>query len=160
MLEDSARVTCGVGGNNVPVRVYHLAGPEEGAFYIRATAPVISASDEFIKDIQDSITDTEIVNQEWPGRWTSRNGTTFKMISGSDFNSFSTQESLMTAWDAAGAAQSTIEPLKDELYIAKILANGVRGIPDMYVLIEITAKTVTSSNNSDYMQFRIKKITI
>ena len=64
-----------------PFRVYNFRGVKSGAYGITIGGNVLSNEPNSDKDIQDSTALAETSN--WPARWTSRNGTTFKVASNS-----------------------------------------------------------------------------
>ncbi|MFY0643668.1 MAG: hypothetical protein JXR19_04310 [Bacteroidia bacterium] len=130
-----------------PHRVWNFIGPNKGAHQMGAGS-VGSSDPNAWKDIQDSITIAEGSN--WPGRWGSRNGATYKKITGYSWVNMANTAQLEQAWnDAAGSGTATITPAKDEFYAIK-LTNG------KYAFIEITDVVSTPSDNLDYIQFRYK----
>ena len=133
--------------NQETFKVYNFQGPKEGA-YEMAAGPLTSTDANSRKDIQDSTTLDETSN--WPARWTSRNGSTFKKVASSAWSTITNDAEIAASWEAAGAAESTIQVVKGDFYL--IYAKSV----NKYGLIEITDVVTTSNDNSDYVEFRYK----
>ena len=132
-----------------PLRVYNFAGPNSGAYDLQLGGNLLSGDDDADKDIQDSVENSEITN--WPARWTSRNATVFKNVSGYSWGTVTNTSQLQAAWDASGAEGSVIDMVEGNAYMAKL-----RGGSEL-VFIEVTKVEKTSSDNKDYVQFRYKK---
>lgn len=132
--------------NSDPFRVFNFYGPNTGAYQIGGGSLTSSDADEF-KDIQDSTTVNEIAS--WPGRWGSRNGSTFKKVTGYNWGTMTSTSQLQSAWDGAGAEQATIIPAKGEFFVIKTGTGAL-------AFIEITDRVSTSNDNLDYIQFRYK----
>lgn len=132
-----------------PLRVWNFKGPNSGAYDLVVGGNLLSSDDDGSKDIQDSTTNSETTN--WPARWTSRNATVFKQVTGYAWGTVTNTGQLQAAWDASGAETKTITMVDGNYYIAKI-----RGTEDL-VFIEVTDVNSTSSDNLDYVQFRYKK---
>lgn len=132
--------------NSDPFRVSNFYGPNTGAYQIGG-GPLTSADADEFKDIQDSVTTSEISN--WPGRWGSRNGSTFKKVSGYTWSTMTSTTQLENAWDGGSGATATIIPQKGDYYV---ISTGVGSL----AFIEITDRVSTSSDNLDYIQFRYK----
>lgn len=133
--------------NQETFKVYNFQGPKEGA-YEMAAGPLTSTDANSRKDIQDSTTLDETAN--WPARWTSRNGSTFKKVASSAWSTITNDAEISASWDDAGTAESTIQVVKGDFYL--IYAKSV----NKYGLIEITDVVTTSSDNTDYVEFRYK----
>lgn len=129
-----------------PHRVYNFIGPNKGAYQIGA-GPLASADPNEWKDIQDSVSSSDGAN--WPGRWTSRNGSTFKKVTSYNWTTMVNTAQLEDAWTNSGTAMSVISPKKGDFY-AISLPSG------KYAFIEITDVVTTGSDNLDYVQFRYK----
>ena len=137
--------------NSNTLKVWNFQGVNSGAFDLVVGSNLLSADDNADKDIQDSCTVAEVTN--WPGRWTSRNGTTFKKMSTYNWGNVTNTSQLDAAWDdVAGSGDAVITVAKGDVYVAKL-----RGSSDNYVLIEITDVVKTGADNNDYVQFRYKK---
>jgi hypothetical protein len=103
------------------------------------------------KDIQDSTTNAEL--NAWPGRWTSRNGSTFKKLgSGYTWDNIKTDVALKAAWDDNTDNPESFLTVED----GDLLAIKLRG-GDTYCLIEILEVVQTSNNNNDYVAFQYKR---
>ena len=130
-----------------PHRVWNFIGPNAGAHQI-GSGSASSSDPNSWKDIQDSISAAD--GTVWPGRWTSRNGATYKKITSYNWANMTNTAQLETAWnDAAGSGTSVISPATGEFYAMK-LTNG------KYAFVEITDVVSTPSDNLDYVQFRYK----
>ncbi|MBR9860326.1 hypothetical protein GYB22_06180 [bacterium] len=136
--------------NQNTLKVYNFRGPNSGAYDLVVGSNLLSADDNMDKDIQDSTAEAEISN--WPARWTSRNGTTFKKMSTYNWGNVTNTTELNAAWNDGGTAVGTISVAKDDVYVAQL-----RGEAGKFVLIEITDVVSTSGDNLDYVQFRYKK---
>ena len=133
--------------NGNPFRVYNFKGSKTGA-YEMAGGPLSSSDANSRKDIQDSTTLAETSN--WPARWTSRNGSTFKKVASSAWSTITNDAEIAAAWEAAGNAESTINVTKGDFYIIQAKSSNKLG------LIEITDVMKTSSDNDDYIEFTYK----
>ena len=128
-------------------KVYNFQGPSAGA-YEMAAGPLSSGDANLRKDIQDSTAAAETSN--WPGRWTSRNGSTFKKVSSSAWSTITNDAEIVASWDDAGAEESVILAATGDLYIIHAKSSN------KYGLIEITDVVSTSNDNNDYVEFRYK----
>ena len=133
--------------NNEPFKVWNFQGALEGAYQL-GCCNLKSSDPNSDKDIQDSTATSEIAN--WPARWTSRNGTTFKKSTTFNWTNVTNEAELAAAWDGSGTAATFVEVADGDVYIANIKGSGV------YALIEITDVVETASDNNDYVQFRYK----
>lgn len=131
------------------LKVWNFIGPNAGAYDLQIGGNLLTADPNSQKDIQDSISTADGTN--WPGRWTSRNGTTFKAVTGYSWSSVTNSSQLQAAWDDSGAEFSSFTVVDGASYMAKL-----RGTSTL-VFIEITDVVKTTNNNSDYVQFRYKK---
>jgi hypothetical protein len=134
-------------------KVWNVRGPNLGAFDLVANGPQASADPPTGKDIQDSVAQSDFSGStiNWPARWTSRNGTTFKKVTVS-YESVINEGSLESAWTNGGTETSVLQAIKvGDVYIAKL-----RGGSD-YVIINITEVVNTPSDNLDYIAFKYKK---
>ncbi|MFM9945437.1 MAG: hypothetical protein ACKVQB_09425 [Bacteroidia bacterium] len=139
--------------SNQTFKVYNINSPNgfAGAFDLMDGTPRFSGDPASEKDIHDSCTTTEIIN--WPGRWTSKNGTIFKKVTGYTFDDITNTGQLEAAWTASGATKKWMVVAKDELYIAK-----VRGSNDkVLVLITAVVKLPAQGDNKDYVSFQFKR---
>lgn len=134
-------------------KVWNVRGPNLGAFDLLANGPQAGADPPAGKDIQDSVAQSDFSGTtiNWPARWTSRNGTTFKKAAVS-YESVINEGGLESAWTNGGTETSVLEAIKvGDVYIAKL-----RGGSD-YVIINITEVVNTPSDNLDYIAFKYKK---
>jgi len=134
-------------------KIWNVRGPNLGAFDLVANGPQASADPPAGKDIQDSVAQSDFSGStiNWPARWTSRNGTTFKKATVS-YESVNNEGSLESAWTNGGTETSVLQAIKvGDVYIAKL-----RGGSD-YVIINITEVVNTPSDNLDYIAFKYKK---
>jgi len=128
-------------------KVYNFQGPSAGA-YEMAAGPLSSGDANTRKDIQDSTTNAETNN--WPARWTSRNGSTFKKVSSSAWSTITNDAEIKASWDDAGAEQSVITATTGDFYVIYAKSSN------KYGLIEITDVVSTPNDNLDYVEFRYK----
>ena len=133
--------------NGNPHRVWNFIGPNAGAHQL-GVGSVLSADPNADKDIQDSISAAD--GSAWPARWTSRNGTTFKVTTTHGWSTVTNSAELENAWNSLGTAESVINVVDGDVYIANIKNSG------KYALIEVTDVMNTASDNLDYVQFRYK----
>ncbi len=129
-----------------PHRVWNFIGPNKGAHQI-GQGSVASADPNSWKDIQDSMAASD--GSTWPGRWASRNGSTYKKVTGYTWATMQNTVQLETAWTDGGAAEAVINPATGDYYVIKLPG-------DKYAFIEITDVVSTPSDNLDYIQFRYK----
>ena len=129
-----------------PHRVWNFIGPNAGAYQI-GQGPLTSSDPNSDKDIQDSVSIAD--GSTWPGRWGTRNGSTFKKVTGYNWATMTNTAQLASAWTDGGTAVSSLKPAKGDFIIIK-LPTG------LYAFIEITDVVSTASNNLDYVQFRYK----
>jgi len=106
-------------------KVYNFQGPAAGA-YEMAAGPLTSGDANSRKDIQDSTVNTETNN--WPARWTSRNGSTFKKVSSSAWSTITNDAEIVASWDDAGAEQSVITATTGDLYIIHAKSSNKYGL--------------------------------
>jgi hypothetical protein len=132
------------GGN--PFKVWNFIGPLPGAFGITAGANFRSGEDDADKDIQDAA----VAGETWNAKWTSRNGTTFKKLSGESWNTVTNDATIVAAWENGGVAESEITVEENEVYILNLAGSGNYGL----VLITAIDKTVP---NSEFVQLEFKK---
>lgn len=135
------------GGN--PLRVWNFIGSNAGAYDLAIGGNLFSADRDSDKDIQDSMNLGDGTN--WAARWTSRNGTTFKAVTGYSWSAVTNSSQLQAAWDDSGAEFSTFTVVDGASYMAKLRGGST------LVFIEITDVMKTTNNNLDYVQFRYKK---
>ena len=128
-------------------KVYNFQGSAAGA-YEMAAGPLSSGDANSRKDIQDSTANVETNN--WPARWTSRNGSTFKKVGSGSWSTITNDAEIMAAWEAAGAEQAVLIAEKGDFYIVHAKSSN------KYGLIEITDVVSTPSDNLDYVEFRYK----
>lgn len=133
--------------NGETFKVYNFQGPAAGA-YEMAAGPLSSGDANSRKDIQDSTANVE--TNDWPARWTSRNGSTFKKVSSSAWSTITNDAEIAASWEAAGSEQSVLTAVKGDFYIIHAKSSN------KYGLIEITDVVSTPSDNLDYVEFRYK----
>ena len=133
--------------NGETFKVYNFQGPASGA-YEMAAGPLSSGDANSRKDIQDSTANVE--TNDWPARWTSRNGSTFKKVSSSAWSTISNDAEIAASWEAASSEQSVLTAVKGDFYIIHAKSSN------KYGLIEITDVISTPSDNLDYVEFRYK----
>ena len=133
--------------DNNTFKVYNFQGPSAGA-YEMAAGPLTSSDANSRKDIQDSTTNVE--TNDWPGRWTSRNGSTFKKVGSSAWSTITNDAEINASWNDAGAEQSVITVATGELYLIHAKSSN------KYGLIEITDVVSTPDDNLDYVEFKYK----
>ena len=133
--------------NGETFKVYNFQGPAAGA-YEMAAGPLSSGDANSRKDIQDSTANVE--TNDWPARWTSRNGSTFKKVSSSAWSTITNDAEIAASWEAAGSEQSVLTAVKGDYYIIHAKSSN------KYGLIEITDVVSTPSDNNDYVEFRYK----
>ena len=134
-----------------PFRVYNFRGVKSGAYGITIGGNVLSNEPNSDKDIQDSTALAETSN--WPARWTSRNGTTFKKVDASSWASITNDAEIEAAWTSASGAEATfVSVAKGDVYLLNLKNAGD------YALVEITDVVSTpGADNNDYVQFKYKK---
>lgn len=133
--------------NNNPWRVYNFLGSTKaGAFGITAGTALFLADSDADKDIQDSVA----TGETWPARWTSRNGSTYKKLTGEEWNTITNDATITAAWAAGGAAQSVINPAAGDVYVMKLAGQ------ENYALILIT-EVDGSVRNDEFIQFVFKR---
>lgn len=132
-------------------KVYNFQGQKAGAFNLKDIIPMTINDPAADKDIQDSCITTETNN--WPGRWTSKNGTQFRKVTGYAYADITNTGQLDAAWNASGNSMKFMVVAKDDLYIANIRGGTIK------VLIQITnvVKTTGIGENNDYVEFKFKK---
>jgi len=133
--------------NGETFKVYNFQGPAAGA-YEMAAGPLSSGDANSRKDIQDSTANVE--TNDWPARWTSRNGSTFKKVSSSAWSTITNDAEIAASWEAAGSEQSVLTAVIGDFYIIHAKSSN------KYGLIEITDVVSTPSDNLDYVEFRYK----
>jgi len=133
--------------NGETFKVYNFQGPAAGA-YEMAAGPLSSGDANSRKDIQDSTANVE--TNDWPARWTSRNGSTFKKVSSSAWSTITNDAEIAASWEAAGSEQSVLTAVIGDFYIIHAKSSN------KYGLIEITDVISTPSDNLDYVEFRYK----
>ena len=133
--------------NGETFKVYNFQGPAAGA-YEMAAGTLSSGDANSRKDIQDSTANVE--TNDWPARWTSRNGSTFKKVSSSAWSTITNDAEIAASWEAAGSEQSVLTAVKGDFYIIHAKSSN------KYGLIEITDVVSTPSDNLDYVEFRYK----
>ena len=96
------------------------------------------------KDIQDSTA----VGEKWVGRWTSRNGSTFKKMSADKWNSITNDATIVAAWAAATGETSVIDLKEGDAYLVNI-----KGTSTKFAAVLITAldKTVATKEFAQFV---------
>ena len=122
--------------DNNTFKVYNFQGPSPGAYEV-AAGPLTSSDANSRKDIQDSTQNVEA--NDWPGRWASRNGSTFKKVGSSAWSTISNDAEINASWNDAGAEQSVINPANGDLYLIHAKSSN------KYGLIEIGGKLQAES---------------
>jgi hypothetical protein len=136
--------------NGATFKVYNFQGALPGAYGITVGGSLRSNESNDDKDIQDSTGLSETSN--WPARWTSRNGTTFKKVSASSWSSITNDSEIAAAWAAGGTPTTFVSVTNGDVYLLNLKSAG------KYALVEITDVVSTAgADNSDYVQFRYKK---
>lgn len=130
-----------------PFRLWNSQGPNSNLSAYQMGSGYLGLNDpgEW-KDIVDSVKAQDGAN--WPGRWGSQNGSTFKKVEGFGWATVKDTKQLEAMWQNAGTAQNTINPAKGDYYLIKT--------PSYYGFIEITDVVNTASDELDYTQFRYK----
>ena len=130
-------------------KVWNFRGPNEGAFGITVGTALFQSSPNSEKDIQDSISSTET---EWPARWTSRNGTTFKKLSADAWTTVTNDATIAAAWEFGGTAQTSVVVAEGDVYVINLAGS------DVYSLVQITAVDKTAaSTNEEFVEFAFKR---
>ena len=126
-------------------RVYNFRAPAGflGAYYL-GQGPMAYDDPNSQKDIQDS---TE-AGEKWPGRWTSRNGSTFKKMSADKWNSITNDATIVAAWAAATGETSVIDLKEGDAYLVNI-----KGTSTKFAAVLITAldKTVAPKEFAQFV---------
>jgi hypothetical protein len=126
-------------------RVYNFRAPTGflGAYYL-GQGPMAYNDPNSQKDIQDS---TE-AGEKWPGRWTSRNGSTFKKMSADKWNSITNDATIVAAWAAATGETSVIDLKEGDAYLVNI-----KGTSTKFAAVLITAldKTVAPKEFAQFV---------
>lgn len=133
--------------NGNPFRIWNVYGPNTGAYEV-GVGSVNSSFPNAEKDIQDSTSADEITN--WPGRWTSRNGTTFKVAPAGAWATLTNERGIEAAWENAGEATSVIDVEEGSSYLLNLKG------ANRYALVEITKVESTDDDNLDYVEFIYK----
>jgi hypothetical protein len=129
-------------------RVFNFRGPNEGAFGITVGSPLFQSFPNSEKDIQDSISEADT---DWPARWTSRNGTTFKKLSDDAWNTVTNDATIAAAWEFGGTAQTTVSVAEGDVYVLNLAGS------DVYSLVRVVDVVSTPSDNLDYVEFEFKR---
>ncbi len=135
-----------------PFRVWHIKGPNSGAFDLLNGNALTIDDPNSEKDIVDSTAIAEI--KTWPARWESRNETRFKKVT-SKYSAITNTTDLQNAWNNSGTNELRFYTgiKKDDVFIFKL-----RNDPSKLVLVGITDVVNTGEvDNLDYVQFIFKK---
>ncbi len=138
--------------NSLPFKVWNFQGPNAGAFDLLDGTARVKGDPAAEKDLQDSCTLAEVA--QWPGRWTSKNGTMFKKVTGYTYADVTNTGQLDAVWNASGNAVKSMTVVAGDLYIASVTRTSAK------VLISVDAVTKTAGDNLDYVQFKFKKKTL
>ncbi len=130
-----------------PFRVWNVYGPNTGAYEI-GFGDVSTSSPNTEKDIQDSTTVDEIT--AWPARWSSRNGTTYKVAPAGAWSTVTNERGIEVAWDEAGEATTFVDVEEGTSYLLNLKG------ANRYALVEITKVESTDDDNLDYIEFIYK----
>jgi hypothetical protein len=126
-------------------RVYNFRAPTGflGAYYL-GQGPMAYNDPNSQKDIQDST----VAGEKWPGRWTSRNGSTFKKMSADKWNSITNDATIVAAWAAATGETSVIDLKEGDAYLVNI-----KGTSTKFAAVLITAldKTVAPKEFAQFV---------
>ncbi len=129
-------------------RVWNFRGENQGAFGITVGTPLFKSAPNSEKDIQDSIS---AADANWPARWTSRNGTTYKKLSADAWTTVTNDATIAAAWEFGGVAQTSVVLAEGDVYILNLAGS------DIYSLVRIADVVSTPSDNFDYVQFEFKR---
>jgi len=133
------------------LKVWNFNGPEAGAYDLKNGGNLKSGDDNKDKDIQDSTAIGE--TSTWPGRWTSRNGSTFKKLTSYTYDQVKTTTEIDAAWTGSGTATNFLVVKTGDLVLVKL-----RGVDGDYALVKISNVNVTpGSDNNDYVEFTFKR---
>ncbi|MFT7100654.1 MAG: hypothetical protein ACJA19_001156 [Bacteroidia bacterium] len=139
-----------VDNDGATFKVYNFQGGLKGAYGITIGGSLSSTEPNAGKDIQDSTTSAE--TSSWPARWTSRNGTTFKKVSASSWESITNDSEIAAAWASGETPTSSVNITNGDVYLLNLQSSG------SYALVEITDVVSTAgADNNDYVQFKYKK---
>jgi len=127
-------------------KVWNFLGPNAGAFGITVGANLFAAGDDAEKDIQDGT----LSGETWAAKWTSRNGTTFKKVTGDDWNTVENDATIEAAWAAGGTAQTEVTVAEGDTYLLNLAG------ADNYAIVLITGVNTTVPK-SEYVQFVYKR---
>lgn len=126
-------------------KVYNFRAPTGflGAYYL-GQGPMAFNDPNSQKDIQDSTA----AGEKWPGRWTSRNGSTFKKISADKWNTITNDATINAAWAAATGETSVITLKEGDAYLVNI-----KGTSTKFAAVLITAldKTVAPQEFAQFV---------
>ena len=161
--------TSEIGGDNLasytkdnfeqPLKVWNVYGPNAGAFDLLDGTPRVKDDPAAEKDLHDSCAQTEI--PQWPGRLTSKNGTTFKKVTLYAYSDISNTGQLDAAWNASGSAKKFLTVQAGDLFIANILQRVVpplrSGGKVLVYVVEVKKTPGTNNDNLDYIHFNFKK---
>lgn len=137
--------------DNVPIKVYNFNGPKKGAYDLKNGGNLGTGDDNKDKDIQDSTTLGETAT--WPGRWTSRNGSSFKKVTAYSYAQILTTTDIDAAWDGSGTALNALIVKKGDVIVVKL-----RGVSGDYAIVNVTDVVSTpGADNNDYVQFTFKR---
>jgi hypothetical protein len=128
--------------NQETFKVYNFKGPLKGAYELGG-GPLSISDPNSGKDIQDST----LTGETWPARWTSRNGSTFKKVSGDKWNTIANDATIEAAWAAATGETSVINLNESDVYLINIKGSGKLGL----VLITSLDRTVSKSEFAQFV---------
>jgi hypothetical protein len=129
-------------------KVYNFRAPAGfyGAYYLGG-GPLAYNDPDSQKDIQDST----VVGEKWPGRWTSRNGTTFKKMSADKWNTITNDATIIAAWAATTSGEVSVITLNEgDAYLVNI-----KGTSTKFAMVMITALDKTAPPK-EFAQFIYK----
>ena len=133
------------------LKVWNFNGPLAGAYDLKNGGNLKAGDDNKDKDIQDSTALGETSN--WPGRWTSRNGSTFKKVTAYTYAQIKTTTDIDAAWAASGTAANFLLVKKGDVIVVKL-----RGVDGDYALVNVTDVVSTpGTDNNDYVEFTFKR---
>jgi hypothetical protein len=136
--------------NGNPFVVYNFRAPIGflGAYEL-GFGPLASTDPNSGKDIQDSTNSGET----WPARWTSRNGSTFKRISGDKWNTVKNDATIKAAWDGATGETDVISLAEANVYLVKIKGSTRLGI----ILITKLDRSVSKREFTQFV-YRLQEV--
>ncbi len=128
--------------------IYHILGPNQGAWDLVENAGKSSGDDAADKDM---INQTDNVGGSFLAEWKAGNATTFVKADGFDYAA-ATDVAAETAYAAGTATDHVTGVVADDIYIAKL-----RGGADYAVIKIVEILDDGGVSNADYVKFTYKK---